>query len=96
MANNIIEAELIYLSENKQYVIALKVLEGITVEKFIESSGILNLCVEINFSRDQVGIYGMQVDLETIVHAGDRVEIYRPLQWDPKHARRLRAAKQET
>jgi hypothetical protein len=30
------------------------------------------------------------VDLETLVRAGDRVEIYRPLVVDPKEARRRR------
>lgn len=40
-----------------------------------------------------VGIWGHVCSLDSVVHAGDRVEVYRPLQIDPKDARRLRAAK---
>lgn len=42
----------------------------------------------------QVGIWGKKVQTGTEVHAGDRVEIYRPLTVDPKVARRERFAKQ--
>ena len=42
-----------------------------------------------------VGIFGEKVDLERLLKAGDRVEIYRPLILDPKEARRQRAQKQE-
>ena len=42
-----------------------------------------------------VGIFGKRVSLETALHDGDRVEIYRPLAIDPKEARRRRAAKRK-
>lgn len=37
------------------------------------------------------GIHGRRVPLDTMLANGDRVEIYRPLQADPKAARRRRA-----
>ena len=40
-----------------------------------------------------VGIWGRACSPDTAVQTGDRVEIYRPLQVDPKEARRRRAAK---
>lgn len=41
-----------------------------------------------------IGVFGEQVDDDYVVQDGDRVEIYRPLQQDPKELRRHRA-KQE-
>ena len=40
-----------------------------------------------------VGIWGRACSLDVAVRAGDRVEVYRSLQVDPKEARRRRAAK---
>lgn len=37
------------------------------------------------------GIHGRRASLETALADGDRVEVYRPLQADPKTARRRRA-----
>lgn len=38
-----------------------------------------------------VGIFGERVPLDAHLHGGERVEIYRPLQVDPKELRRRRA-----
>jgi uncharacterized protein len=39
-----------------------------------------------------VGIWGRKVPLDQVLQPGDRLEIYRPLQVDPKEARRQRYA----
>jgi hypothetical protein len=39
-----------------------------------------------------VAVFGVQATPQTPLHAGDRVELLRPLQVDPKDARRRRAA----
>ena len=39
-----------------------------------------------------IGIFGRQVKDDQILESGDRVEVYRPLQQDPKEWRRQRAA----
>jgi len=36
-------------------------------------------------------IFGVRVELDTELHEGDRIELLRPLQIDPKDARRRRA-----
>jgi len=36
-------------------------------------------------------VHGMRVELHTPLHEGDRIELLRPLQADPKDARRRRA-----
>lgn len=38
------------------------------------------------------GIYGQQLEPESVLKAGARVELYRPLQRDPREARRLLAS----
>ena len=38
-------------------------------------------------------IFGINADASTLLHEGDRIELLRPLQIDPKDARRRRAAK---
>lgn len=39
-----------------------------------------------------LAVFGVQATPQTPLHAGDRVELLRPLQVDPKDARRRRAA----
>lgn len=41
------------------------------------------------------GIHGRRASLETALADGDRVEVYRPLQADPKTARRRRALRRK-
>jgi len=53
----------------------------------------LDLYPEIDAAAIAVGIFGKQVSLQTLLRAGDRIEIYRPLLADPKSARRLRGRK---
>lgn len=52
-----------------------------------------NKKIDIQKLADRVGIFGKKVALETELRSGDRVEIYRPLQMDPKEARRKRAVR---
>lgn len=67
--------------------IALRV--GLTVRDALEQSGVYHSHPE---TRDlPVGIFSRQVTLETLLTAGDRLELYRPLTMDPKEKRRLRA-----
>lgn len=64
---------------------------GATVEQAIRASGLLQKHTGIDLAVNQVGIYGKKKKLDTVLRAHDRVEVYRPLQADPKDARRRRA-----
>lgn len=85
------EIRLVYISENQSYDRDLSVNEPCTLRQALEQSGILRECPEINLSIHKVGIFGKLVSLETSLHSGDRIEIYRPLKIDPKESRRRRA-----
>lgn len=58
----------------------------------IMACGVLRECPEIDFYAGfGIAIYGRRASWRTRLADGDRVEILRALQCDPKEARRLRA-----
>ncbi len=57
----------------------------------VQASGLLNQ-VELPEPL-QLGVFGVKVETDTALNAGDRVEVYRPLTINPKDIRRKRAAK---
>jgi len=70
---------------------AVELPAGATVEQAIRASGLLEVHAEVDLAVNQVGIFGKKKKLDTVLRALDRVEVYRPLQADPKEARRRRA-----
>ncbi|MDX1901912.1 MAG: RnfH family protein [Gammaproteobacteria bacterium] len=86
-----IHIEIAYADQDHQELLSLQVPQGATVETAIERSGILEQFPAIDLMRHKVGIFSKVVSLNTLLQEGDRIEIYRPLQIDPKEARRRRA-----
>lgn len=62
-----------------------------TVAHAIEASDLKSTYPALDWRRGGVGIFGIKVSADTQLRAGDRVEIYRALQFDPKESRRRRA-----
>lgn len=87
----VIAVEVVYASSQCQRLIELSVPAGARVAEVIAASGILREFPEIDLAVNRVGIFGQMARLDDIVHSGERVEIYRPLQADPKETRRRRA-----
>ncbi|HFD13294.1 MAG TPA: RnfH family protein [Crenotrichaceae bacterium] len=79
--------EVAYATPEQQRINTLEVDAGTTVKQAILRSDMLDDYPEIDLSINKVGIFGEIVLLNTILHEGDRVEIYRPLQIDPRAAR---------
>jgi len=92
----LIEIEVAYALPNVQTVIALNVPPGTTARQAIVLSNIRALHPEIDPDSASLGIFGRRVRNNAVVHAHDRIEIYRPLIADPKRARRGRAGKAVT
>ena len=88
-----IEVEIVYGKSGAARVIRQTVPHGATLRQAIELSGILELYPDIDLAGNKVGIFSRKKELHDLVQSGDRIEIYQPLQVDPKEARRRRARK---
>lgn len=87
--------EVVYATPLQQTLIPLQVPPGTTIVQAIALSSIGERHPEIDLTTQAVGIFGERTSLERVLHDGDRIEIYRPLQADPKQARRRRAASKD-
>lgn len=67
--------------------VALELADGATVGEAVVASG---LPLE---GIDGQAVFGVRVSADAPLRDGDRVELLRPLQMDPKEARRRRAAR---
>lgn len=89
---DMIVVEVAYADQEQQLLMALSVPLGTTAQQAIEQSNILQHITTDNLTP-KIGIFGQPCLADSVLAAHDRVELYRPLQYDPKDARRLRAAK---
>lgn len=70
---------------------ALVLPAGATVADALATSGVAAEYPDLFSEGLSVGIYGVACPLTHTVSPADRIEIYRPLQFDPKESRRRRA-----
>jgi putative ubiquitin-RnfH superfamily antitoxin RatB of RatAB toxin-antitoxin module len=86
--------EVVHALPDLQRVVTLAIPEtGLTAQAAVERSGLLD---EFPSLRDRplvLGIYGTVCAPDRPLRDRDRVEIYRPLQVDPRAQRRERAAR---
>jgi len=90
-----LQLEVVYARADVQVCRQVTVPAGSTVRQAIDASGLLTEFPEILLTKQSVGRYGELTALESEVQPGDRIEIYRPLQVDPRETRRRRAAVRE-
>ena len=72
--------------------IALSLPPGATLQQAIAASGIAAHLPAAELAAVACGIWGKIKPRDQVLRDGDRVELYRPLQADPKDARRAKAA----
>ena len=87
-----ISVEVAYALPDQQTIVALTVAADATLQEVIQASGLLDQYPDIDLRKNKVGVFGKLGKLTDTLHAGDRVEIYRPLIADPKEVRKQRAA----
>lgn len=91
--SELISVEVAYALPYKQLIKALEVPRGTSAIEAVRLSGIDADFEELSLDQSlQLGIFGKVVKGEQALQAGERVEIYRPLQVDPKEVRKRRAA----
>ena len=84
--------EVVFALPDRQELISLTVDPATTVERAITQSGLSEMFPDENLSTCQAGIWGKPVDRDQPLKDGDRLELYRPLEMDPRDARRHLAA----
>lgn len=98
--SDLISVEVAYALPDRQRILTVQVKPGCTALQAAELSGITREFPELDLAGSDMGIFSKNLDgkqlsapAEYVLKAKDRVEIYRPLQADPKVARAQRAAK---
>jgi len=83
------QVEIVFALPESQVLEMVVVPDGATVGDVIRRSGLARRFPEIDDL--QAGIWGKPVERVQPVSDGDRVELYRVLEMDPREARRLKA-----
>jgi len=76
----------------RQEVIELELDPGATLADAIAAARLAERFPGVDFAAMRAGIWSREAKLATVLRDGDRVELYRPLNADPKDMRRTRAA----
>lgn len=82
---------MVFALPDRQFLDAVTVPDDATVADAIRRSGVERHFPDVDFDGLQAGIWGKPVEREQTLRNGDRVELYRPLEMDPREARRLKA-----
>ena len=75
----------------RQEVVPLELGEGATVGDALRAAELAARFPGEDLAALDAGVWGARVPRETALKEGDRIELYRPLQADPKEMRRRRA-----
>ena len=88
--------ELVYADSSREVLIGFDTRPGATVLDCVEHSGLFRLVPHLRDIRIGFAVFGRRVEAADPVSGGDRIEVLRPLEVDPKEARRLRARRAGT
>ena len=86
-----IAVEVSYALPGAQRMLNIRVPPNCTARRAAALSCMQHLFPEINIHTCPLGIFGVQVPDGHPLRAGDRLEIYRPLENDPLDSRRSKA-----
>ncbi len=86
-----ISVEFVFAMPDKQVLRTIAVPEGSTVADVIRKGDLARDFPDLVVDDLQAGVWGRPVERDHVVREGDRVELYRPLEMDPREARRLKA-----
>jgi putative ubiquitin-RnfH superfamily antitoxin RatB of RatAB toxin-antitoxin module len=82
----VIRVELVRAWPRRHESIAVEVADGAQVGDALDAAG-----WRLDTEFTGLAVFGLAATLATPLHAGDRIELLRRLELDPKQARRLRA-----
>ena len=85
-----LRCEVAYARPDRQWLIAVVLPDGATALDALRASQLVAQCHEVVPERAVLGVFGKVVGADYRLRDGDRVEVYRPLESDPREARRAR------
>jgi len=88
MPKEAVTVEVAYAEPARQFLETLTVPAGTTAGEAVDRSGLERAFPALDLSGAPIGILGTPVARDHVLGEGDRVEVYRPLEMDPREARR--------
>jgi putative ubiquitin-RnfH superfamily antitoxin RatB of RatAB toxin-antitoxin module len=85
------QVEVAFALPERQFLQSVELADGGTVADAIARSELAQAFPEIEIEQLQTGVWGRLAERNHVLVDGDRVELYRPLEMDPREARRLKA-----
>ena len=85
-----IAVQVVCIDASGHLIKTVEIEPGTRISAVLEKSGFFSGRKDLNMSCKAVGIYGCIVSMDTVVQAGDRVEIYASLKSSPEETRRHR------
>jgi len=83
-----VRVEVVFATAKSQQLVSVVLPAGATIADAIAASSLAERFPAATFDELQAGIWGNPVERGHGLSDGDRVEIYRPLELDPREARR--------
>jgi uncharacterized protein len=88
----VIRVEIVYAQPQRSIVKSLLLSPGATIADALAEASAQDF-PDVDLVNSPVGIFGKAAGRDVKLNDGDRIEIYRPLQEEPKLARRKRASR---
>lgn len=88
-----LSVSVVYAAPGLEICEPVSLIAGSTIADAIRASGLAAKVPGIDVGALKAGLWGKLKPASTILRAGDRVEVYRPLKADPNTARQHRVAK---
>lgn len=83
--------DIVFVTVTELWRQSLEVRSGATVGEALAASDFARVFPEYADPMPALGVYGERCTVQRVLSAGDRIEIYRPLVFDPLESRRRRA-----
>ena len=87
MAEKVSSVQVIYATPETQRVVEIPFSDGLTALQAVERSDLLKEFSDVYLNPLVLGMFGERVEPHRKLAPGDRVEICRPLQQDPRNMR---------
>ncbi len=90
--SEVLDIEVVFATPDSQVLVSVSLPREATVADAIEASGLKSRFPAHDLDLCTAGVWGSVVQRDRRLRSGDRVELYRPLEIDPREARRRLAS----